>query len=179
MRKYCLAICIALIVTSIHGQAAQIYKWTDSSGDTHFSDKPHPGAEEIELPKVQTYSTPKVPSEGNQTDPLADTEINNYSKISIAQPEDQTTIRNTQGYVSIIVELKPKLKAGDRVQVIIDGSAVGEPQASTVFALQDLLRGSHTIAAQVIDSNGKVIATSDSITIFMMPPRVGMGHNNH
>ena len=121
MRKYCLAICIALIVTSIHGQAAQIYKWTDSSGDTHFSDKPHPGAEEIELPKVQTYSTPKVPSEGNQTDPLADTEINNYSKISIAQPEDQTTIRNTQGYVSIIVELKPKLKAGDRVQVIIDG----------------------------------------------------------
>ncbi len=35
---------------------AQIYKWTDSQGNVHFSDKPQPGAEKVELPSVQTYT---------------------------------------------------------------------------------------------------------------------------
>ncbi len=179
MRNYCLAFCFVLATSPIQAQDQPIYKWTDSSGDTHFSDKPHPGAEQIELPKAQTYSSPKIPPQDNSTAPVTNAEASTYDNISIAEPNDQTTIRNTQGYVSILVELKPKLKSGDRVQIIFDGTPVGEPQASTVFALQDILRGSHTLAAQVMDNKGKVLKTSDLITIFMMPPRVGMGRNTH
>lgn len=165
-------ICIA-----INPLQAQIYKWTDSTGDVHFSDKPHPGAEEIELPKVQTYSVPATPVEDKVSEPAADTSNSEaaYNKITIVQPEDQATIRNTEGYVSLITELEPQLRKGDKLQVIFDGMALGKPQATTMIALRDINRGAHTFAVQVLDSQGQVLNTSDTITVFMMPPRTNMG----
>ena len=157
---------------------AEIYKWTDSNGNVYFSDKPQPGAEEIVLPKVQTYSTPKQVIE--PTVPEQPTKIENvpYKKVDIVYPEDQSTIRNPQGAVSVRLELNPKLRKGDRLQLIFDGSPSGAPLPTTVFALQRMHRGSHTLAAEVIDSKGLVLNTSNTITIYMMPPRVGMGNGS-
>ena len=177
MKKYYMACWIVLAVTLSHAETSQIYKWTDSNGQVHFSDKPQPGAEEIQLPKMQGYSVPKIPAT-EQPSELIQPDIGHYDTIRIAQPDDQLTIRNTQGYVSVILEIKPKLKVGDKVQILVDGSPIGDPQEATVFALRDINRGSHTIAAQILDAKGQILNTSDSITIFMMPPRVGMVHKS-
>ena len=179
MKKYCLAFCFVLATLTTQGQAQQIYKWTDSNGNIHFSDKPHEGAEEIALPKVQTFSAPKISEPANASVPTPISDDETYKSINIIQPEDQSTLRNTQGYVSILLNIKPTLKEGDRVQIVLDGAPVGEPQPATVFALQDIKRGSHTLSAQLVDKQGHIIKTSTPITIFMMPPRVGMGKNNH
>ncbi len=40
-----------------------------------------------------------------------------------------------------------------------------------------MYRGSHTIAVQVVNTEGKVLITSDMVTIYMQQPRVGMGRN--
>lgn len=154
---------------------AQIYKWTDANGNIHFSDNPHPGAKELQLPKVQTYSAPPIPPIETDSEPASNTEAQGYSKITIVQPEDQLTIRNTNGDFSIVTELEPQLKKGDKLQVIFDGLPLGEPQANTVISLHNTNRGSHTIAVQAVNSKNKVLITSDTITIFMMPPRKGMG----
>ena len=69
MKKYWLVISIIMAVSPIH---AQIYKWVDSDGNVNFSDKPHPGAEEIPLPKVQTYSSPQIPVKETQDEALAE-----------------------------------------------------------------------------------------------------------
>ena len=176
MRKYCLLFGMVLAISSLQAdQSPQIYKWTDSNGNVNFSDKPHAGAEEIALPKVQTYSTPKISVPEPSSEPVTDAEAPVYHKISIVQPVDQTTIRNPQGYVSILIELKPKLKRGDKLQIILDGAPLNKPQATTVFALQDINRGSHTLAAQVVDAQGKILNTSDTISFFMQQPRAGMG----
>lgn len=172
MRPYWFILGAAIAINPLQ---AEIYKWTDSSGNIHFSDSPHPGAEQLKLPKIQTYSAPVVPASDKTPDLQAEPEITGYEKINILQPQDQLTIRNTQGYVSIVTELDPMLKKGDKLQVIFDGSPVGKPQESSVIALRDINRGSHTIAIQALDKEGKVLITSDTITIFMMPPRVGMG----
>ena len=95
------------------------------------------------------------------------------------QPEDQATIRNNQGYLPIIVQTEPELKAGDKVQVIFDGAPLGEPQATTVFALRDITRGSHTLAVKVMNAEGKELNTSESITVFIQRPRVGMVPETH
>ena len=178
MKKYYVILWIVMAVNSVHAQPEQIYKWTDENGSVHFSDKSHPGAEQVEIPKVQTYSSPKTPTPEKSSDSISDPDTGHYEKISIVQPEDQATIRNPQGYVSVILDLKPKLRDGDKVQVIFDGTPLAEPQAATVFALQDIKRGSHTLAAQVVDIKGNVLNTSDLVTFFMMPPRVGMVHKN-
>ena len=176
MRKYCFVFWFIMAILPVQAaQTPQIYKWTDSNGNVTFSDKPHEGAEEIVLPKVQTYSSPKIPNTEHSFQPASQTEEQPYDRITIVQPDDQETIRNPQGYVSVIVDLKPKLRRGDNLQLLFDGSVVESPAPTTVFALQDIVRGSHTIAAQVLDAKGKVLNTSNTITIFMQQPRAGMG----
>ena len=172
MRRIYFVFCLLIIVLPVQ---AQIYKWTDSSGNVHFSDKPHPGSEKIELPSVQTYSSPVIPT-SNAAPPIT-SEANSYEKVTIVQPEDQVTIRNTEGYVSVVCEVEPSLKSEDKVQLLFDGSVLGSPQSALVFALKSIDRGSHTIAVQVVDSEGKVLATSAATTIFMQPPRINMGKN--
>ena len=179
MKKYYFALWIIIAMNAVHAQTQLIYKWTDANGNVHFSDKSYPGAEKIELPQAQTYSSPKIPAPISRSDAATDIETNNNFKIRIAQPEEQATIRNAQRQLSVILDVKPKLENGFKVQLIVDGSPSSEPQASTFFALEDINRGSHTLVAQLIDNKGKVLSTSEQITIYMMPPRVGMGNHSH
>lgn len=174
MKKYCLVIWIILVATSIYAGTSQIYKWTDDNGNVHFSDKTQPGAVVVELPKAQTFSPPTSPKNIQSSNPISDSTLTHYDKVTIVQPEDQATIRNAQGVISVILAFKPKLRGEDKVQMILDGSPLGFPQAANVFALQDINRGSHTLAAQIVDMDGNVLNTSELITIYMMPPRVGM-----
>lgn len=176
MKKYCLLFLLFIAINPLQSaEKPEIYKWVDSNGDVHFSDKPHQGAEQIELPKVQTYSSPKIPVTEKEPEPTGSADGRTYQKLSFVQPEDQSTIRNPQGYISVILDLQPKLAPGDKVQLIFDGTPLAKPQPTTVFALRDIKRGSHTMAAQIVDAQGKVLNTSPSITIFMMPPRINMG----
>ncbi|MCX7117539.1 MAG: DUF4124 domain-containing protein [Legionellales bacterium] len=178
MRHTGLSVGLVLLMLSDQSFSSTIYKWTDSNGSVHFSDKPYPGAEEIKLPVVQSYSSPKNAQEKQKTQIMPIEATQSYERVSIAQPEDQSTIRNPQGYVPVIIELSPTLRKNDEVQMILDGAPLGAPQKATVFALKELLRGSHTIAIQVLDSKGNVLTSSQPITIYMMPPRVGMVHHN-
>ena len=157
----------------------QVYKWTDSQGVIHFSDKPHEGSETVKLPEAQTYSAPVI-----KNDP--DTEENKknlsgnadhvYTQVAVTQPLNESTIRNNDGYVMVVAQLDPKLFSGDTVQVIFDGSPMGEPQPTPVFQLNGVYRGTHTIAVQVLDSGGNVVATSDPITVHVYRPQVNMGN---
>ncbi|WP_133127299.1 DUF4124 domain-containing protein [Legionella nagasakiensis] len=165
-----LLLCFLIMISPLQ---AQIYKWTDSSGNVHFSDKPHPGAEKVELPEVQTFSSPLPSPDSPSLADEATESLTDYT-ITILAPKDQETIRNNQGYVAVNIQLEPELKTGDKLQMIFDGMPLGEPQATTVFALRDMNRGSHTLAVQVVNEKSKVLKTSDTITIFMHRPRVGM-----
>lgn len=152
----------------------QIYKWTDEQGNVHFSDKPHKGAEKIELPQVQTYSPPPLPEPIQVAEEADEGEERAYETVKITQPENQATLRDNQGLVHVAVALSPDLKPGDRIQLIYDGEKLGPPQKTPNFILNNVLRGAHSIAVQIEDSEGQVLATSEPVTIYMHRPRVGM-----
>lgn len=159
---------------------AQVYTWTDSQGVVHFSDTPHPGAEKIQIPETQTFS-PSTPTPKQETTPANHNTMSgsehSYTKVVIREPANQATIRNPQGYAVVSVAVEPQLSEGDKLQLLYDGSPLGDPQPNTVFELNGMYRGSHTIAIQVVNAEGKVLITSDTITIYMQQPRVGMGRN--
>ncbi|MCW8385821.1 DUF4124 domain-containing protein [Fluoribacter dumoffii] len=155
---------------------AQIYKWTDSQGNVHFSDTPHEGAEIITIPEEQSYSSPNPSStstpkeEDEQPVKLKHT----YTKIEIAQPKPGATIRNNQGFVEISVEVEPELFPGDQLQLIYDNAPLGKPQTNPLFEVNGMYRGSHTFAVQIVDADENVLETSEPITIYVFRPRVGM-----
>lgn len=152
---------------------AQIYKWTDSNGIVHFSDVPHSGAKEIILPNVQSTPSKASPPPASE-EAAAEKPVLEYKNIGISQPKAEATIRNNQGFVPVIVETEPELMKGDLLQILFDGQEMGKPQNSKVFALDNVVRGSHTLAVQVMDKDGNILKTSETITIYMQRPRVGM-----
>jgi uncharacterized protein YcfL len=169
----------ALLSLTICASHAQIYRWVDSQGVVNYSDMPHAGAQAVKDSDIQSYSTP-LPS-SSSTEPAIEKQgdtkksQHDYKKVVIIEPADQITIRNTQGYVLVKAEIQPKLFVGDNAQLIFDGTAQGSPQNTLSFELNGVNRGSHTIAIQVINSDGDVLKTSPAITIFMQQPRINMG----
>lgn len=170
-----------LVLSASH---ADIFKWTDSQGNVHFSDTPRQGAVKLNLPETQSFSAPTPASpapieEASQPEKGGKKSEHVYTKISIEQPQNQETIRNNQGSIVVSVQVIPNLMRGDRVQLLLDGTAIGEPQPALQFSLNGVFRGSHTLAVQIVDKGGNAISTSDSITIFMFRPTVGRTHSGN
>jgi hypothetical protein len=167
------------LMTILGASYGEIYKWTDNQGIVHFSDHPHEGSETVKLPESQTYSPPVAPNsatpEGNNPKKNTETpEDHTYTLLAITQPIDQSTIRNNQGYVAVAAQIEPELVGGDSLQLLFDGAPIGKPQPDLLFQLNGVYRGTHTIAVQVVDKDNEVLNTSESITIYMQRPRVGM-----
>ncbi|STX51284.1 Uncharacterised protein [Legionella busanensis] len=161
---------------------AEIYKWTDSQGVVHFSDEPHPGAEKVVLPPTQS-SNPPSNAPTNPTPPVTGNPVNKNSvtqpdyTVTISQPKSDSTIRNNQGYVSVVIEVEPELQQGVMLQLMFDNRPLGKPQVGKSFILNNVNRGAHTLAVQIIGANGDVLSTSDPVTFYMQRPRVGMVPN--
>ena len=156
---------------------AEIYKWVDASGGVHYSDIPHPGAQRMVIPGVQSFTPPApVETKTDESQTVGSAEAAKaYKSLAIVQPADQATIRNNQGYVLINVAIEPPLQDGDLLQIIFDGNPFGKPQSNLSFALSNINRGTHTLSVQVLDKHGKVILKSKPIQFFMHRPRVNMG----
>lgn len=155
---------------------ADVFRWTDAQGNVHFSDTPQPGAQKINLPEPQTFSSPPVPEAtmvSNKDKNDAQKEGKDFS-IKITQPLDQETLRDNQGYVPVVVKVEPELSSGYQLQMVFDGKTLGKPQSSPLFALNNVLRGSHRISVNLVNDKGNVVKSSEPITIFMQRPRVGM-----
>lgn len=174
MNKLVLFVSLMLTFCSSFGQ---VYKWTDSQGVVHFSDKPHEGAVKLKIQDTQTFKPPVSQTGGEPTNKEEEStqgEDHKYTKIEIVQPTNEATIRNNQGFVVVAVHLEPDLSPGDNLQMVFDGAPLGDPQPNLLFQLNGIYRGTHTMAVQVLNANGDVLGTSDPITIYMHRPRVGM-----
>ena len=175
MNKFFVFLSLMIVICASY---AQIYKWTDSQGNVHFSDTPHEGAVIVTIPDAQSFSSPTPPT--SPAPPSSEHEDHTvklkhtYTKLAIAQPQSGTTIRNNQGFVAVTVEVEPELFPGDKLQLLYDNGALGEPQRNPVFEINGMYRGTHTLAVQVLDADENVIETSDPITIYVFRPRVGM-----
>jgi Domain of unknown function (DUF4124) len=145
--------------------SAQAYRWVDADGIVHYSDRPEPGAEQIQLPTTRPSSGPTVPVptpqfSRKQDEPAADANKPfRYESLSIASPASEQTLWNIEGVLNVSLALQPGLQPGHRVRVYFDGT----PQmvSGTSFELQGVYRGQHNLQAEVIDQSGKLMIRSE------------------
>lgn len=148
--------------------AAEVYRWTDENGVVHFSDRPMEGAEVIRLPEAQTFSAP-APQRRTQRSDAGNQQPDQqggaeYAQLSIIRPLSDQVLRNTGGIVEVIVNLEPALKRGHRLQIVLDGEPVETLTAGrTKTQLREVFRGQHTLIAEVRDSAGGVVDTSEAV----------------
>jgi hypothetical protein len=89
-----------------------------------------------------------------------------YASVAIVQPANEETVHDNEGNVSVQVAVSPRLAPGDRIVLLLDGRPVSQ-QPGTTLALSGVERGTHTLQAQVVDTNGATLAASQLVTFHM------------
>ncbi len=149
---------------------AAIYRWVDSDGSLHFSDqKPNrPDVEEVmvEPPNVMSDDKRPAPAQAKPTAPAAAATPAvkvppRYRSLTINSPANDAAVRANDGTVTVSCTLVPALGtvAGHEIQVIVDGRKISGLK-SCGTTLTQLIRGTHSVQVQVVDSLGKVLISS-------------------
>ncbi|MEE4662294.1 MAG: DUF4124 domain-containing protein [Halieaceae bacterium] len=148
--------------------AEQIYRWVDEQGLVHYSDVPQDGAETVVLQPPATYSAPRpatTPSGSRQ--PVTDDEQDGYEGLTIVSPGAEETIWNTAGVIKVAVSPTPALLEGHSVNIYLNGQLIAEKAPTSLSAeLTEVPRGEHTVTAEILDANGRVLMSAQPITFF-------------
>ena len=150
------------------GQAAVIYKWTDSDGLVHYSDQPVPGAQKIftaggTAPNASASDSPSdsQPATQSQASPLG------YTDFSITSPVANQTFFGDD-VVSVHLNLEPGLRPNQSITWHLNGKQLEEQGFQ--FALPHLDRGSYVLAATITDQATGESRTSNGVTFFVRQP---------
>lgn len=173
--RQCLA--LLLLVFALPA-AAQIYKYTDASGNTAYSNQPPNGtkAETVELPPLNSVETvvPAAPP------PLPATQNQNQNQQSAAAyhvlalkdlPQDEA-LRANNGSFTVGVAIEPRLQPGHLLQLIVDGAPYGQPTNIPRLQVMELERGEHSFSVQVLE-NQRSIQQSETVNLTVQRVHVG------
>jgi hypothetical protein len=174
MSRILIATFLSLLAFS---SAAQVYRHVDEEGNVTFTDRPSPGAEPVEI--RDTNVTPPPPAIPRAEAPAPGPQVVDGSyEVSISTPANETIIPNGPGNFTVSASVSPALGKGDLLQMKIDGSAHGEPQVASSWALTNIFRGEHHLTVAVVNEKGKELATSAPITVFVYRPSTNNNNRN-
>jgi hypothetical protein len=143
--------------------SAQIYKYTDASGNTVFTDQPPEGqaTQNVELPETNSV-TMQPPSVPPATEPSA-SDAAPYTTLQLADIPDDEAMRANNGTFSIGVTIEPRLASNHRLRLLLDGKPHGQPSNVPRLQVNNADRGEHSLAVEVL-SNGQSIQQSATST---------------
>ena len=153
------------------GQAAVVYKWTDSDGVVHFSDQPVPGAEKIYTGASNTaVSVPTGQNAGSTTDAEKTSGALDYAEFSITSPSPEQTFFGDNP-VNASLALSPSLKPGQIVTWHLNGTEVADQgSTATAITLPRLDRGTYSIGATVTDPASGQSRSTNEVTFYVRQP---------
>jgi hypothetical protein len=167
-RSWIICGALALAAGPFAVQAAIIYKWTDSDGVVHFSDQPVPGAEKFVTTGAARIGTVTMGSSaaaaGAKPKP---TSTATSLSVSIDSPGNEQTITGNQP-VKVHLAVTPDLKPGQAITWYLNGGPLTEPPDATQFTLEDLARGTYTLAATVVDQASGESKSAEPVTFYVM-----------
>ena len=163
------AIFLCFSAACAYAPANEIYKVVDENGKVTFSDNPTgTKIESVDLPQINM--TPAV-----EPKPYTPHKKDNktFHNIRITSPSDKTQILADQRDLTITAEAIPGLSNGFSAQLYVNGMPYGGAQSYTSFFISEITRGEHTINAVILDPKGKVVARSNTITVYVFRPSIG------
>ena len=153
----------------------RVYKRVNPDGSVEYSDQPIEGAEVMKVPKGSTFTMPEgIPSRAASTDTKPEETKVVYDSLEITRPVNDEAIRSNEGKITALARVTPELASNHRFRWNMDGVAVKDVN-SPELRLNNLDRGTHTLQAEIIDADGKIVISSETITFHMMRHRIPGG----
>lgn len=158
---------LLLVLLSLLGFAsvgiAEVYKTVDEDGNITFTDVPQEGAEKLDIKEPETISNPN-PAEYKPL-PKKQKPREVYRGISITSPTNDQAVRSNSGSITISTKVDPRLIPSHQVIIYVDGKEIGRGMSATA---NNVDRGTHSASAKIVDSEGKTIISSSSITFHLL-----------
>lgn len=174
-----LLVCLSM---SCAGSAvAQIYKSTDAQGNPVFSNQPPTdgkAAQTVDLPPVNSIQPVKPAAENTYQTNTAANAGKPYSLLELTGLPNDEALRANNGSFGLGVNIKPDLRPGHKYRLVIDGEPYGQMLGAPPLPVAELDRGSHTIAVDVINSDGQTIQESAPVSIDLQRVHWGNDKNN-
>ncbi len=144
---------------------AVICKTVDPQGGVTYSDVPEQECQNrVSLPKSTTYKPVPVGAAGTGGSEVTGEEaFNGYVSASISQPANNGTVRSEEGRVAVSLEIEPGLQPGHMVRWILDGIQIQPAFDAPSAVLTGVDRGTHSLAAQILDESGRVLRSVSRI----------------
>lgn len=157
-----------LLATAV--AAAPAWTWVDENGQRHYSDRPVPGASQIEIQGAQGFPAPVRSAErrAEPVEPAAPPDQTlAYRTFDIVSPVHQQTLWNIGGTLNVELAIEPALQPGHRIDVYLDGQRVDLDATGSQLTIPDVFRGLHTLQAVILDANAREVLKSRAITIMV------------
>jgi len=167
MRKW-LILFTALAGTAAN--AAPAWTWVDENGTVHFSDRPVPGARQIELSGPQVFATP-APAVAPRVSMPPDVSSAPYQSVQIVSPAEQETLWNIGTMLSVQTSFVPPLQPGHSYDLVLDGQRRNLNTTSSSVVLPEVYRGEHTLQVVVLDG-GRELMRSPRRTFYVQQTSV-------
>ncbi len=145
--------------------AQTIYKVVDEDGNVTYTDqKPTDDAEPMDLPELNVL-------EGNSEPPpviseSSSTEQREPLQLRIVSPQNEENIRGTANRLSVNLESNVDIPPTALIVFYIDGEAQN-PVQSLSATFEEVPRGTHTLRAELQTPSGRVLAGTETITVYM------------
>ncbi|WP_324732090.1 DUF4124 domain-containing protein [Pseudomonas paeninsulae] len=147
--------------------AAQVYTYIDAEGNRVFTDQPRQSnAERIEL--TPSNNMPSLPAAAPPAPVATTARQPTYQVLRILFPEPDTTIRDSAGNLIVTASSEPALQSGHSFRLLLDGQATGETGRSPVFPLENIDRGTHQLAVEIVDAQGRTLERTPSQPLHML-----------
>ena len=160
---------------ALSGQAQEsrrtLWTWTDANGVTHFSDRPVPGARQVEIatttPPQATAPQPAAAAAG-QKQAAAFT----YQTLEIWQPQQDASFFGADASVEVRIRSEPELATEHTQRLYLDGKLIEAATNAETYALTNLSRGAHSISAVIFDERGKELIRSQPRLFHVRQPTI-------
>jgi len=156
-------ILVFLLLFTSFATAQHVYKTVDENGRVIYTDKPdgnNPEKIEVREPNLVPGIIPSP--RPSQTTPSAP----NKYQVTIINPAPETHLNPGTFNLAIDVTTQPTVHESHHL-VILDN---GAPVAGSV--IEYIAPGSHQIQAQVLNRQGKVLGSSDTVMVYVHRARI-------
>ena len=167
---------LALALTLPLAAQEKVYKKIHPDGSVEYSDKPIPGGELMNVPKGTVVTLPK-PADFKAAETTGERKAAEkkqaaehaavYTRFEIVRPKDDEAIRSNSGDFTAQLVLEPGIVEGDRLRWKMDGNVV-EGAGSLTLIMRNVDRGTHTLQAEIVDGQGKVIKSTPVVTFHLL-----------
>ncbi|MGD8175770.1 DUF4124 domain-containing protein [Marinimicrobium sp. ARAG 43.8] len=160
---------LLLCLISLPSLAQPVYKSVDEHGRVTYSDKPprEGRGEAAQLPPVNTVPAEerRAPAETEQSPEEARIEY----RVQLVSPAPESSVPPGQRNLPISVQTDPPLAPGHVIAYYMDDELLAET-SERQFVVQEIFRGTHQIVADVIDAEGQVLGSSETISVHVHRP---------